>query len=259
MSFEMDSDQLGKADLNNHALGTNLNHAGSTSVREDIEIAIIDDRPLMCDCFASSLELIEPAFRIQVYPTLEAFDAASREQTDRVSIVLLCVMWSNTQADYHISRIAHLKATRPSVGIVMLSDIENFDDILKAVESGTRGYIPTSVGLSVAAKAIQLVAAGGTYVPSSVLFHSGQTAKDGQAQAKQQPQSDNVFTSRQMSVIEALRRGKANKVIAYELNMCESTVKVHIRNVMKKLRARNRTEVAYILNTTPFDGIAMRN
>ena len=38
----------------------------------------------------------------------------------------------------------------------------------------------------------------------------------------------------------------ANKLIAYELNMCESTVKVHIRNIMKKLKATNRTQVAYL-------------
>ena len=56
------------------------------------------------------------------------------------------------------------------------------------------------------------------------------------------------LTARQAAVVEALRRGKANKAIAYELSMQESTVKVHVRNIMKKLRARNRTEVAFIVN-----------
>jgi DNA-binding NarL/FixJ family response regulator len=56
------------------------------------------------------------------------------------------------------------------------------------------------------------------------------------------------FTARQAAVADRLRRGKPNKLIAYELNMCESTVKVHIRNIMKKLRASNRTEAGYKLN-----------
>ncbi|TGV73883.1 response regulator transcription factor, partial [Mesorhizobium sp. M00.F.Ca.ET.158.01.1.1] len=56
-----------------------------------------------------------------------------------------------------------------------------------------------------------------------------------------------MFTTREAAVVEALRTGKANKIIAYELNLCESTVKVHIRNIMKKLKATNRTEVAYKL------------
>jgi len=57
-----------------------------------------------------------------------------------------------------------------------------------------------------------------------------------------------MFTSRQAAVVDSLLKGKANKIIAYERNMCESTVKVHVRSIMKKLKARNRTEVAYIVN-----------
>ena len=60
--------------------------------------------------------------------------------------------------------------------------------------------------------------------------------------------SNGLFTARQAAVVEALRRGKANKIIAYELKMRESTVKVHVRNIMKKLHATNRTEVAYLAN-----------
>jgi DNA-binding NarL/FixJ family response regulator len=63
-------------------------------------------------------------------------------------------------------------------------------------------------------------------------------------------QNDNSLrlTARQAEVAKALRRGTANKVIAYELGMCESTVKVHVRNIMRKLKARNRTEVAFMMN-----------
>ena len=57
-----------------------------------------------------------------------------------------------------------------------------------------------------------------------------------------------MFTNRQTAVVGALCQGKSNKVIAYELNMCESTVKVHVRNIMKKLKAKNRTEVAVLVS-----------
>jgi DNA-binding NarL/FixJ family response regulator len=65
-----------------------------------------------------------------------------------------------------------------------------------------------------------------------------------------------MFTDRQFAVIEKLREGKANKIIAHELNMRESTVKVHIRNIMRKLRATNRTQVAYLYQTMLDDGDA---
>jgi DNA-binding NarL/FixJ family response regulator len=60
------------------------------------------------------------------------------------------------------------------------------------------------------------------------------------------PVSAVLLTSRQMEVLEEIRHGKANKQIAYELNMSEHTVKVHLRDIMRKLKARNRTEVAVL-------------
>jgi DNA-binding NarL/FixJ family response regulator len=57
-----------------------------------------------------------------------------------------------------------------------------------------------------------------------------------------------MFTVRQTAVVKALRQGKPNKIIAYELKMKESTVKVHVRNIMRKLKAKNRTQVAYMTN-----------
>ncbi|MCS6780698.1 MAG: response regulator transcription factor, partial [Geminicoccaceae bacterium] len=52
------------------------------------------------------------------------------------------------------------------------------------------------------------------------------------------------LTPRQREVLELLGQGRPNKVIAQRLAMCESTVKVHVRQIMRKLGARNRTEVA---------------
>jgi len=64
----------------------------------------------------------------------------------------------------------------------------------------------------------------------------------------------NLFTPRQAAVVEALRQGKPNKIIAYELDMRESTVKVHIRHIMKKLNATNRTQVAFMLTKMKSQG-----
>ena len=58
------------------------------------------------------------------------------------------------------------------------------------------------------------------------------------------------FSQRQVQVLEGLKQGKQNKIIAYELNMCESTVKVHIRHIMKKLKARNRTQVVLLTSNS---------
>ncbi|MBE7186073.1 MAG: response regulator transcription factor [Methylobacterium mesophilicum] len=222
----------------------------SYASHDRLEVAIVDDRALMRDCFGRSLTIIEPSLALSYYPNVEEFVDAKSEKAASARVVLMCVMWSKSRADFFLSQIAALKAAKPSTSIIILSDIEDLNDVSRAIDSGASGYIPTSVSLEVAVKAVQLVAAGGVYIPANVLFWSNRVIKEISQRTKQQP--DNAFTSRQAAVIEALRRGKANKIIAYELNMCESTVKVHIRNIMKKLKAKNRTEVAYILNTTSY-------
>ncbi|WP_246252218.1 LuxR C-terminal-related transcriptional regulator [Allomesorhizobium camelthorni] len=215
---------------------------------QPLEVAIIDDRPLLCDCFGRSLAAVEPRLNLKYFVDVEAFEAAPAEQKSDVRVVLLCMIWSKSRADVLLSQITRLKSADPSADVIVVSDIDDLDDVLKAIEHGMRGYIPTSDRLAVAVKAIQLVAAGGVYIPPSLLVWSGRLIKEMSQAPKQQPQAEDAFTSRQMAVLEAVRRGKANKMIAYELNMCESTVKVHIRNVMKKLKAKNRTELAFIFN-----------
>jgi DNA-binding NarL/FixJ family response regulator len=83
------------------------------------------------------------------------------------------------------------------------------------------------------------------YIPASTLMAANRLHETGGVAAHSGLAG---LTTRQLAVLEAVRRGKANKIIAYELNMCESTVKVHLRNIMKKLRARNRTEAAFMIN-----------
>ena len=89
---------------------------------------------------------------------------------------------------------------------------------------------------------MRLVHADGVLVPESCL-HSLPERTDSAAQRA------TLFTHRQLQVVEAIRQGKPNKIIAYELSMCESTVKVHVRTIMKKLQARNRTQVAYLYSS----------
>ena len=118
--------------------------------------------------------------------------------------------------------------------------------MIAAIDSGAKGYIPASVSLDVILEATRLASSGGMFLPvASVLSLRSAVATTNAAPATG---TDELLTARQEAVAEALRRGKANKIIAYELNMSESTVKVHIRNIMKKLKATNRTEAAFRLS-----------
>jgi DNA-binding NarL/FixJ family response regulator len=72
---------------------------------------------------------------------------------------------------------------------------------------------------------------------------------DDQPEGGRQQLSDRLdLTPRELSVIDLLREGKPNKLIAVQLDMQESTVKVHVSNILKKLNAANRTHAAFVAN-----------
>jgi len=140
--------------------------------------------------------------------------------------------------------IDRLTTQFPQVPLVILADCEDLEQIVKALECGARGYIPTSVGIDVCAEAISLAVAGGIFVPAGALLAMRRSVVADAGEGS----LSGMFTPRQAEVVMALRRGKANKTIARELNLRESTVKVHIRNIMRKLDATNRTEAAFRIN-----------
>src|SRR4051794_11323923 len=209
-------------------------------------IVLIERRALVRQCFAASLQR---ASGYNVLAFLSVDECVQSAEAMKGSLVVLCTGdgMKDAEANRQISRLAKMAEHLP---LVLISDDEDPKQIVNALEAGCRGYIPTSVPLAVAVEAMRLVKAGGAFVPASSLMASKRGSED---VAVSNPAGNGMFTSRQAAVVEALLTGKANKIIAYELNMCESTVKVHVRSIMKKLKARNRTEVAYIVNAMSAD------
>ncbi|MDJ1157097.1 response regulator transcription factor [Chelatococcus sp. SYSU_G07232] len=206
-------------------------------------VVLIDQRILSRECLARSLEASASDMHVLSYSTVDEWQNSAIDKKS-VDIVVLCVTRKRTvgSADPDVEALSRLSSSVPTI---LLSDVEDAEQILTALEKGARGYIPTSVTIDVAVEAMHLVRAGGTYVPASSLLSWRRSIKE------TLPSPDGAcggFTARQAAVLKALRQGKANKRIAYELNMRESTVKVHVRNIMKKLQARSRTEVAYKTN-----------
>jgi DNA-binding NarL/FixJ family response regulator len=206
-------------------------------------IVLIEPRTLIRDCLAKCLETAGCGETIHGFASASDWVAARMQRP----ITLLILLGT---ADHDVATIARevavLAEADPSASIVLLADDVDSEHVLGALDRGARGYIPTSMPFDVAVKAIHLVRAGGTFVPVESLRAPKALPSHEASDAMTVPKGQ--FTTRQIAVIEALRRGKANKVIAFELNMRESTVKVHVRNIMKKLQAKNRTEVAFLVS-----------
>jgi DNA-binding NarL/FixJ family response regulator len=207
-----------------------------------LKTIIIDRRALSRECLARALRAATPDVAVLTFASVQEWlQAASRPIS--ASLVVLCTGLRRARDEDLSREISLLTQAGNAPPIALLSDEEDPGQIIAALDKGVRGYVPTSLPLEVAIEALHLVRAGGTYVPASSLLSYRQTLENPPSAPAEN--GNDVFTSRQTAVLKALREGKANKLIAYELNMRESTVKVHVRNIMKKLKARNRTEVAY--------------
>jgi DNA-binding NarL/FixJ family response regulator len=141
-----------------------------------------------------------------------------------------------------------LRARLPEASAVVLSDKDDAEEVDRALTHGARGYIPTSVECEVAVAALRFISAGGTFVPAN-------TWRSTVAKSNDQPDGEwegrygrMDLTPRELSVIDLLRQGKPNKLIARQLDMQENTVKVHVRNILRKLNAANRTHAALVAN-----------
>jgi DNA-binding NarL/FixJ family response regulator len=219
--------------------GTNVAANGTlwpTDPTEHMAVIVIGDRVLFRDCLAKCLAARNCL--VATFSTVTDWQkAAARHATP--SVIVLC---SGANAATEIQEeLLQLARARISVPVVLLSEAEDVEHVLVALDHGARGYIPTSVNLDVAVEALRLVGVGGTFIPATCV-RSPRPLSNESAIAN----TAAMFTTRELAVLGALREGKANKRVAYDLNMSESTVKVHVRNIMKKLRARNRTEVAFL-------------
>lgn len=209
----------------------------------DRTLLIIDGRALDRECFAQSLVAHGIGMNVVHFGSAEDF-RSKRDQLPPLSAVLFNIGGRNIGDSAAGNEIRKLSAEFSPTPVILLADTDGLPQILQALEYGIRGFIPTSVGIDVCIEAIGLAMAGGLFVPASSVLAMRRLVESG---AEARPLAG-MFTHRQAEVVEALRRGKANKIIAYELNLRESTVKVHIRNIMRKLKATNRTEVAYKIN-----------
>ena len=215
------------------------------SAEADGFIAVSESRTFIRECIRRS---VRSAFPLQVLTYSTAIELEQQHLLPSPQLIIYSWVEGNKEAS--ISALKVVSELAPRIPIIVLAYNSNTELARTAICHGAKGYIPVTMGFEIAIEAIRFVIAGGTYVPMDCLF-----GRDRPEDAPSQPPTSGLVTARELAVVRAIQRGKSNKVIAYELNMCESTVKVHVRNIMRKLSAKNRTDVAIksqtVLSTFP--------
>ena len=115
--------------------------------------------------------------------------------------------------------------------------------VAKALRLGAQGFIPKSASYAVMLAALQLVLAGGIYVPPEILAVLKDALPSDVVAADTAAEFEGIaLTERQREVLALLVQGKSNKLICRELQLAEPTVKNHITAILKALKVSSRTE-----------------
>lgn len=143
-------------------------------------------------------------------------------------------------------QVAEVHEHRPELPIVLIAEPgEVVPAEVLARQLHLSGYIPTSSSMDLAAAALRLIVAGGSYIPPDRrdpdVTLPAEPAMSMPPQAAPPPTR---LTLREQAVLTLLERGLPNKVIGDRLGMSPSTVKAHVHNIITKLNVRNRTEAA---------------
>lgn len=210
------------------------------SAAEKATISIINDNTFTRDCLSRCLGDAVGEFNIHTHESVREWEKAGAKTA--APIILLCATGRQATENALHQGLDTILQVAADARVIVISDIEDPVGMVAALERGAKGYVPMSLDLDVTIGAVNLVNVGGTFIPASSLL-SVRGANTPAAEAKPQKRVSALLTERQLTVLENLRKGDPNKVIAHKLNMSECTVKVHVRNMMKKIQARNRTEL----------------
>jgi two-component system, NarL family, nitrate/nitrite response regulator NarL len=213
-------------------------------------LAIVDQSPLRRECL--KLALTYQPRRWRVTDVAEAADLAQRiGRGEGFDAILL---GASTCAHIDLTDLVLLCTAAPEVPILVTADCDDPERARAILRSGARGFLPTSLGLKVLVGALERVRTGGTYVPLAITEpNPARAAKP----AQHTPWRE--LTRRQRDVLALIAEGKSNKLIADALTMTESTVKAHVKQIIKRLHVANRTQAALLATRASWQGARHRS
>lgn len=199
-----------------------------TAISGDIRLLIADDHGIVRDLVAAHLTA-QGGFSVT---TAESLAAARQAVADHgpFDLILLDYALPDTRG---LSASVSLIADNGGRPVVLFSGLARPETVTEALALGFSGYIPKSTSARALAEAIRQVLSGVVWVP------------EGHGEAPLPPLLADL-SPREMEVLRAIRAGRMNKEIAAQMGLSEVTVKMHVRSLCAKLKARNRTQAAMI-------------
>lgn len=209
----------------------------SNPPEKPMNVALIDSQSLTRECMTSSISAFLGDSTVFPFLSVPEFQTG---RTSQCNLIVLCLHGSDYQP---LEILRSLRSADGDCAVFLISDRDyqiGPEFIRAASRLGARGFVSTrTTSLALALSAMRFVQAGGIFAPSNALLLSSPPRRPSPT-----VQSDTGLTARETTVLELLKEGKTNKVIAEELHLSGNTVKVHVHNILRKMRASNRMEAA---------------
>ncbi|MYN45665.1 response regulator [Pseudoduganella sp. FT93W] len=202
-----------------------------------ISVLLVDDHTLFRSGIRSLLQR-HPDFAV-VGEAADGVEGIKRAQQLKPQVILLDL---NMPGMSGLETLQLLLQDCPDSAVVMLTVSEDAEDLSTALRAGASGYLLKNIDTDYLTRAIRRAAAGETVVAEAMTAKLVAQLQGGAAPAA--ASELDKLTPREREILDCLARGGSNKSIARTLELAESTVKIHVQNVLKKLKLSSRVQAA---------------
>jgi len=201
-----------------------------------MKVLLIDDHPLLRNGVRQLLSL-EPRFRV-VGEAGTGDEGLALARSLEPDLILLDL---NMKGINGLETLRTLRDMGEDARIILLTVSNAPDDLIAAIRAGADGYILKDNDPDDILRLIADAMRGQTAISPELASLLAAALRE---ETMTEQRSHASLTERETAILKCLAAGMSNKLIARELDIMESTVKVHVRNLLKKLKFRSRVEAA---------------